>query len=97
MGFRVQGLGFEKVLRFRVFLVLGFISTKKVYTFSSIRHHILPKSFKCSISASKFRAWGLGVRVEGSGDMKIPSRFMLQGASYGHIGFIRLHIYICTR
>ena len=35
--------------------MVEFISTNKVYTFSSIRGHIIPKSLKCSNSATKFK------------------------------------------
>ena len=34
-----------------------------MYTFSSMRDHIIPKSFKCSLSATK----GLGFTLEGGG------------------------------
>ena len=54
-------------------LAAGFISTKKVYTFSSIRGHIIPESAKCAHSATKMtkaskrqdsgsRAWSIGLR-----------------------------------
>ena len=43
------GFGFKDYLN----VVAEFISIKKVYTFSSIRDHIMPKNLQCSDSATK--------------------------------------------
>ena len=37
-----------------IYLVAEFIGPKKVYTFSSIRDHIIPKSLKCTHSATTY-------------------------------------------
>ena len=41
---------------FILLIVAEFIGTKKVYTFSPIRDHIVPKSVKCTHSITKHKS-----------------------------------------